>query len=363
MLNNIQPIKLGNLEFSLIQGGMGVGISQDGLAAAVANEGGAGIIAGAEIGGLKGYPGSYEESNSNALRDTIRSARAKSNGVIGVNIMHVLTAYQSLVETAIAENVDLIISGAGIPLDLPKYLRTDSKTKLLPIVSSARLAGMMCKSWSRYNHLPEGIVVEGPKAGGHEGFSKEQMHDSEFVANALERIILEVVEAVKPYEQASERRIPIIAAGGIFYGGDIKKFQDLGAAGVQMATRFVTTDECDADIRFKEAYLKARKEDIVIIDSPVGMPGRAIDNEFLASVRRGETKPISCGYHCIKSCKPKESPYCIADVLINAQKGNLDRGFAFCGSNAWRNKEDGIISVKKLFEKLDSEYASGKVSN
>ncbi len=354
MLNNIQPIQFGDIGFSLIQGGMGVGISKDDLAAAVANEGGAGIIASVGLNFLNELDGNYNNHSTEAFRETIRSARKKSNGVIGVNIMHVLTDYQQQVEAAVEEGVDLIISGAGIPKDLPSFLN-GKDIKLLPIVSSARLAEMMCKAWSKYNHLPDGIIVEGPMAGGHLGFSREQLADPNFVRNGLARIVAEVIQVVKPYG------IPVIAAGGIFYGGDIKKYQDLGAAGVQMATRFVTTDECDADIRFKQEYLGSTKEDIIIIDSPVGMPGRAIDNEFLAAVRRGETRPNKCGYHCIKSCKPRETPYCIAASLINAQKGKLENGYAFCGLNAHLCKE--IVPVRKVFESLDAEYVSGKTSN
>lgn len=353
MLNNIQPIKLGNLEFSLIQGGMGIGISKENLAAAVAEQGGAGIIASVGLNFLSELNGTYNNHSTEAFRESIRAARKKTNGVIGVNIMHVLTDYQQQVEAAVEEGADLIISGAGIPKDLPSFLN-GKDIKLLPIVSSARLAEMMCKAWSKYNHLPDGIIVEGPKAGGHLGYSKDQLADPDFVENGLARIVVEVVQAVKPYG------IPVIAAGGIFYGGDIKKYQDLGAAGVQMATRFVTTDECDADIRFKKEYLRSNQEDIIIIESPVGMPGRAITNDFLNAMRKGETRPNKCGYHCIKSCKPRETPYCIASALINAQRGNMESGYAFCGSNAWRCKE--IVPVRQVFESLDKEYAEGKLS-
>jgi nitronate monooxygenase len=272
--------------------------------------------------------------------------------------MHALSDYSSLVEAAIEENADIIISGAGIPRDLPSYLKSNSKTKLIPIVSSAKLAGMMCKAWSKYDHLPDAIIVEGPKAGGHLGYSHEQLADTGFVAKGLEQIIPEVVEAVRPYE--TKNKIPIIAAGGIFYGGDIKKFIDLGAAGVQMATRFVTTIECDADIKFKEAYLECKESDLRIIHSPVHMPGRAISNKFLEEVELGKKVPISCPYHCLKTCIPNESPYCIAKALVDAQKGVFDNGFVFCGYNAHLCNE--IVSVKQLFKDLDREFLEGKTS-
>ena len=356
---NIPKIKIGDLEVTLVQGGMGVGVSGHGLSSAVAEEGGAGIIASACLGVHKNYPGDYAKANSDALRDEIRAARKKTNGVIGVNIMHVLSDYSTLVETAVEENVDLIISGAGIPKDLPRYLN-GKNIKLVPIVSSARVADIMCKAWSKLGHIPDAIVVEGPKAGGHLGYSIEQLSDSRFVSRGLEEILLpEIITAVKPYEN-SNKKIPIIAAGGIFYGGDIARVNRLGAAGVQMATRFVTTYECDADIRFKETYLNSKKEDTVIIQSPVGMPGRAIKDPFLEEVkiRRAD---FGCNYQCLKSCNPSTSPYCIAHALVEAQQGRFGEGFVFCGSNAYLCKE--IVSVKELFSMLEDEYAQGKLSD
>lgn len=384
-VNNIPSIKIGDLEVKLIQGGMGVGISQSRLASAVANKGGAGIIASVGLGILNGhfkeerkknknrimnatgeverkkiYEELYVRANQNALRDEIKKARSLSKGIIGVNIMHALSDYPGLVQTAIEENVDLIISGAGIPRDLPSYLNGNSHTKLIPIVSSGKLAGMMCKAWARLGHLPDAVVVEGPKAGGHLGYSRAELDDSNYVSNGLERIIHEVIPAVKEYETPN-RKIPVIAAGGIFYGGDIRKFNELGAAGVQMATRFVTTDECDADDKFKQAYVDCKKEDLVIINSPVGMPGRAINNPFLRRVEAGETVPIACPYHCLRTCKPDTSPYCIARVLVDSQQGKLENGYVFAGTNAWRCNE--IVPVRQVFESLNREYAEGKVSD
>lgn len=375
MENNIPLIEIGDLRISGIQGGMGVGVSQAGLASAVANEGWAGIIASVGLGAVKGYfseqikinhdriekasgeerKAVYDElyalANKLALKDEIWAAKRRTNGVIGVNIMHALSDYSSLVEGAIEAKADLIISGAGIPRDLPSYLN-GSKTKLVPIVSSARLAEMICKSWARQGHLPDAIIVEGPKAGGHLGYSYEQLADSEFVENGLEKIVKEVIEVAKP--------IPVIAAGGIWSGQDIGKAIEGGAAGVQMATRFVTTYECDADIKFKQAYVDCKKEDLKIIKSPVGMPGRAIANEFLERMEKGETVPIACPYHCLKTCIPQNSPYCIANALTSALRGNFEVGYVFAGANAWRCKEDGMISVHELVRKLNEEYNRGK---
>jgi len=378
-INNIPTIRLGDLEFNIIQGGMGVGVSRAGLAAAIAEEGGAGIIASVALG-VNNFAALLKENelrfqnahskeekfairneiwaiaNKSALKEEISKARRKTNGVIGVNIMHALSDYSSLVEGAVEAGADLIISRAGIPKDLPKYLN-GSKTKLVPIVASVRLAEMICKAWDKYGHPPDAIIIEGPMAGGHLGYSYEQLADPEFVAHGLEKIVKEVLEMLKG------RNIPIIAAGGIYYGGDIRKFYELGAAGVQMAERFVTTDECDVSLGFKEKHMNCKPEDILIIKSPVGMPGRAIRNQFLDKVERGETVPIACPYHCISRCVPENSPYCIARALVEAKEGKFENGYAFCGSNAWRNKEDGYISVHDLFQKLDAEYASGKVSN
>lgn len=336
----------------LVQGGMGVGISLHRLAAAVANEGGIGVIATPAIGmNEPDFSTNYPEANIRALRKEIRKAGELTNGIIGVNIMVALTNFADLARTAIEEGIDIIFSGAGLPLDLPEFLH-GAKTKLIPIVSSARAAGIIAKKWMvKYNYLPDAIVVEGPKAGGHLGFKEEMLNDP---AYALEILVPEVIEALKPFEEKYDRLIPIIAAGGIYTGADIYKFLQLGAAGVQMATRFVTTYECDASEKFKQTYVDARKEDIVIIKSPVGMPGRAIRNAFLNEVSQGKRKPFKCLYHCIKTCDFKNSPYCIALALTNAQRVNLDHGFAFAGENAYRAKE--IISVHELFEALKEEY-------
>lgn len=337
----------------IIQGGMGVGISLSGLASAVANEGGIGVIATAVIGmNEPDFSMNFLEANIRALRKEIRKARELSKGILGVNIMVALTNFADLVKTAIEEGIDIIFSGAGLPLNLPQFLSGTEKTKLVPIVSSARAAGIILKKWSeKYNRLPDAIVVEGPLAGGHLGFKEEMIGDPEY---SLEKLVPEVILVVKPYEEKYKKPIPVIAAGGIYTGADIYRFFQLGASGVQMATRFVTTYECDASEKFKQTYIDSRKEDIVIIKSPVGMPGRAIKNTFLDEVSQGKRKPFKCPYHCLKTCDYKNTPYCISFALINAKKGNLSHGFAFAGENAYRAK--GIISVKELIETLIEEY-------
>jgi nitronate monooxygenase len=337
----------------IIQGGMGVGISLSGLAAAVANEGGIGVIAAAMIGLHEtDICSNFREANIRALRKEIRKAREATEGILGVNIMVALTNFADMVRTSIEEGIDVIFSGAGLPLDLPTYVRDGVKTKLVPIISSARAAKAICKRWlSRFNSLPDAFVVEGPLAGGHLGFSAEQLNNPDF---SLEKLVPEVLEAVMPFCKEHKVEIPVIAAGGIYTGADIHHFLELGAAGVQMATRFVATHECDADIRFKQSYIDAREEDLVIIESPLGMLGRAIRNRFINDVEEGKKKPFKCPYHCIVSCNCTDSPYCIAMALVNAKRGNLKRGFAFAGKNAY--KVDRIVSVKELISSLMDEY-------
>lgn len=355
----MRELKIGNLTIKLpiIQGGMGVGISMSSLASAVANEGGVGVIATAVIGvGEKDFFTNFLEANICALKKEIRKARELTKGILGVNIMTALTNYSDMVKTALEEGIDIIFSGAGLPLSLPSFLTGKEKTKLVPIVSSGRAAGIISKRWyEKYNYLPDAIVVEGPMAGGHLGFKREQLQDSNFL---LEKLVPEVINEMNPWENQIGKPIPVIAAGGIYDGADIRRFMDLGAAGVQMATRFVTTHECDASDEFKNTYIRAEKKDIEIIDSPVGMPGRAIGNEFIDAVKEGKKHPLNCHFHCIKTCDAKNSPYCIAMALINALKGNMKHGFAFAGENAYRTKE--IVTVRELINSLKREYASAK---
>jgi nitronate monooxygenase len=342
-------------KFPVIQGGMGVGVSLSRLASAVANEGGIGVIACAMIGmNEPDIAKNPIEANLRALRREIRKAREMTSGILGVNIMVALTSFKDLVRTSIQEGIDIIFSGAGLPLDLPKYRPSGSKTRLAPIVSSARAASIICRKWlSRYQTLPDAIVVEGPLAGGHLGFKTDQIDDPNF---AIEKLIPEVVEAVRPFAEEQKRSIPVIAAGGVYDGADICRMLNLGASGVQMGTRFVATEECDADIAFKETFVNAREEDLVIIKSPVGMPGRAINNQFLEDVRQGQRMPKSCPFHCISTCEMEKSPYCIASALLNAKKGRLSHGFAFAGKNAFR--VNAIVTVKELFATLAEEFAA-----
>ncbi len=338
---------------AIVQGGMGVGVSLSGLAGAVANQGGIGVISAAAIGmDEPDFAGNFIEANIRAFRREIRKAREQTKGILGANIMVATSNFVDMVRVAVEEAIDVIFAGAGLPMNLPELLGASRKTKLVPIVSSSKAFRIIARRWlQKYNYLPDAVVVEGPMAGGHLGFKSEQIGDPRY---ALEKIVPEVVQEVHSFEKLLDREIPVIPAGGIYTGSDIVKYLELGAAGVQMATRFVTTSECDASIEFKSSYIAAREDDLVIIQSPVGMPGRAIRNQFLDDVTKGIKKPFTCPYHCLITCDYKNSPYCIALALMNAKKGRLSHGFAFAGANAFREKE--VVSVKQRMDTLQEEF-------
>ncbi len=341
----------------IVQGGMGVGISLSGLTSAVANAGGIGVIATAGIGMFEpDHFTNFKEANKRALQKEIRKAKAKTDGIIGVNIMVALSDFDDLVQCAVEEEVNVLFLGAGLPIRLPKSLPLDKlgelATKFVPIVSSGKAAKLIFRSWAKqFAHIPDAVVIEGPLAGGHLGFKREQIDNPDY---SLEKILPEVIAAIKPYAEQFNKNIPVIAAGGIYTGADIHKFMQLGAQGVQMGTRFVATYECDASMEYKEVYLKCKKEDIVIIDSPVGLPGRAIRDKFLKRISSGVKETFKCPWKCLRTCDFKNVPYCIGLALTNAKKGDLENGFAFAGANAYL--VDKIISVKELIETLVEEY-------
>ena len=276
------------------------------------------------------------------LREELRKAREKTRGIIGVNVMVAMSNFADMVKTAIQEKADIIFSGAGLPLNLPSFLTEGCRTKLAPIVSSARAAKLLCEKWlANYGYIPDAIVVEGPKAGGHLGYKADQIEDEHY---SLEEILPPIVEEVHAFEAAHDCHIPVIAGGGVYTGEDIYNILQLGAEGVQMGTRFVATEECDADPAFKESYVHARKEDIEIIQSPVGMPGRAIHSSFLEKVKAGLKRPKSCPFNCIKTCDVSRSPYCIMLALYNAFRGRLENGY-------------GLLRCERLADGEDSERA------
>jgi nitronate monooxygenase len=351
----LRELHIGNLvvKLPIIQGGMGVGVSLSGLAVAVANEGSVGVISSAGLGLLyRSHSSDFLEASIFGLKEEIAKAREKTKGIIGVNIMVAMSNFADMVRTSIQEKVDILFAGAGLPLDLPSYRKDPNGTKLVPIVSSGRAAHLICEKWkTNYNCLPDAFVVEGPKAGGHLGFKADNIFDEHY---CLENLVEDVCEVVRQVEAEHGVKIPVIAAGGIYTGSDIYKIMQHGADAVQMGTRFVTTKECDAAPEFKEAYINAEEKDIEIIKSPVGMPGRAILNNFLEKVKQGKKIPIKCPFKCIKTCDISSSPYCIITALFNAFKGNMEGGYAFAGSNAF--KATKIESIKEIFSELKQDF-------
>jgi NAD(P)H-dependent flavin oxidoreductase YrpB (nitropropane dioxygenase family) len=352
MFMKLPKLRIGNLiaRIPIIQGGMGVGISLSGLASAVANEGGIGVISGTAVGFREpDFRLHYRASSIKGLKEEIRKAREDSpDGIIGLNLLSAMTNFAELAKAAVEEGIDIIFAGAGLPMRLPEATK-GTDTKAVPIVSSARAAVLICKNWdNKYSVVPDAIVVEGPLAGGHLGYSAKQLDNIDDID--VEDIALDVKKNLMSFEQKYDKHIPVVVAGGIYDGNDIARVLAKGLDGVQMATRFVATYECDADERFKMAYVNAKKEDIIYIQSPVGLVGRAIKNKFLDDVAMGIKRPIRCQYNCLKTCDPKASPYCIADALLNARQGDLDNGFAFAGANVYRI--DRIVSVKELINEL-----------
>lgn len=353
------PLQIGNLtvKYPVVQGGMGVAISLSGLASAVAEAGGIGVISAAAIGMTEpGFAKDYRKANQTALKKHISRARSLTNGVLGVNLMVALSDYDELLETAINEEIDVLFLGAGLPLKLPKQILekglANLHTKFIPKVSSPKAAKLIFQYWaSKYDYIPDGVVVEGPKAGGHLGFKKAELNGQQ---PELPDLIRSTVEEVKAFEAKFNKQVPVIAAGGIYTGKDIHEIMKAGASGVKMGTRFVTTFECDADIAFKKSYINSSKDDIKLIDSPVGLPGRVIDSSFVQQINNGEKKPFNCPWQCLKSCNYKEAPYCISQVLLNSAKGKMDKGFAFAGTNAYR--ATSIQSVASIFDELIGEY-------
>lgn len=359
---NLEPLKIGNLtaKLPIIQGGMGVGISLSSLAGAVAKEGGIGIISTAQIGFREpDFAEDSQAANLRAIGKEFKKARELApDGVIGFNIMVATRNYAEYVKEAVKAGADLIISGAGLPINLPEYVK-GSATKIAPIVSSIKSAMVICKMWDRkYKTAPDLVVVEGPLAGGHLGFDRERLHelgaDTEHAADTFKKDeydeeIRGIIALVGEYAQKYEKEIPIVTAGGIYSHQDVMHQIELGADGVQVATRFVTTEECDAPMEYKEAYLNAKEEDIIIVKSPVGMPGRAVRNHFLKEVEKGKQEIARC-YRCLEKCDQAKIPYCITQALVNAVSGDEKNALIFCGSNAW--KADKIETVHQVMQEL-----------
>lgn len=375
-MSNFKPLVIGDLKIEkpVIQGGMGVGISLHRLAGAVAKAGGMGLISTAQIGFREpDFKTNFVEANLRAIRNEFKKAREIApEGAIGFNIMVATKHYDMWVKEAVKAGADAIISGAGLPVSLPEYAEAAyeemkavgkkllRRTKLAPIVSTAKAAMVICKMWDRkYHRVPDFVVVEGPLAGGHLGFSKEQLTqygadsadvEASYDQAAYDEEVKAIMKVVKGYEDKYETHIPVVTAGGIYTHEDVKHQFELGAEGVQVATRFVTTKECDAPDAYKQTYIEASKEDIVITQSPVGMPGRAILNPFLKKIKEGERSAIKSCFQCLEHCDIKTIPYCITRALVNAAEGDEDAALLFCGSNAFRS--DRIETVEEVMNAL-----------
>ena len=343
---DIPKLKIGSItsNIPILQGGMGVRVSLSSLAAAVANAGGIGTIASVGLGDINTEKKDFVKVSRESLVEEIRKAKSLTDGLLAVNFMGVLSNAVDLIKATVREGIKIIIYGAGLPIKLPETVN-DTSVNLVPIVSSARVARLILQSWDkRYGRIPDALILEGPLAGGHLGFSVEQLKEPEKFS--LEILLPELLETIKPFEDKYGKKVPVITAGGIFTGKDIARMLSLGASGVQMATRFVCTEECGVSQEFKQAYLDAKEEDIAIIKSPVGMPGRAILNKFLKDIEiKGKIK-ITCPYRCLTLCKVSEAKYCIAMALLNSYFGDVDHGLIFCGQNAYRVNK--IVKVKDL---------------
>lgn len=354
-MSHYYSLKIGDKvsRFPLIQGGMGIGVSLGRLAGTVAREGGVGIISTAQIGFQEpDFDKNPLTANLRAMgKELERARRLSEGGLVGFNIMVAMNHYEDYAREAAALGADLIISGAGLPTELPKAVG-GSHIPLAPIVSTDKAAKVILKYWDRkYKRIPDILVVEGPKAGGHLGFTREQL--ARLDTASYEQEFQKILTTVRDYEKKYGQKIPVILAGGIDTAKKVERAFFLGADGVQSATRFVTTKECDADIRYKESYIRAAKEDIIIVQSPVGMPGRAIRNSFIQRVENGERIPHGCR-GCLKTCRPSEIPYCITEALIHAARGEVEDALLFCGADAYQ--ADRIESVREVIEDLFPQH-------
>ncbi len=346
------------IKHPIIQGGMGLGISWDRLAGAVSEQGGLGVISSVGTGyyqnkkfiekEIDGKPlDSFNFASKKALVEIFKNARKVcGDAPLACNILYALNGYGQTVQDACEAGVDIIITGAGLPVNMPKFTADYPDVALVPIVSSARALKLICRKWKRYNKLPDAVIVEGPLSGGHQGFSYDDCAKEEF---QLENIITPIIEEAKNWGD-----IPVIAAGGIWDKNDIDRFIDMGCVGVQMATRFIGTYECDASDKFKEILLNCKDEDIELLKSPVGYPARGVRTNLLNLIDKDEAPKIKCISNCVAPCKrgveAKIVKMCVADRLFDAYDGNEQTGLFFTGTNGYRL--DRLISVKELMDKL-----------
>ena len=351
-MKQIRSLQIGDLvaKIPIVQGGMGIGVSLGNLAGSVAKTGGVGTISAAQIGFRKEeFKTNPKVANLKAIEEEYKKAREIApKGIIGFNIMVAMKYYKEYVQCAIKAGADFIVSGAGLPLDLPAYVE-ECKTKIAPIVSTAKSAKVILKSWDRkYKRTADMVVIEGPQAGGHLGFTNTQLE--QYTHDVYKQEVSKIMEAVQEYEEKYNYHIPIILGGGISSKERAEEAFDLGVDAIQVASRFITTQECDADVKYKEAYVHANESDVAIIKSPVGLPGRALLNKFTKQSAKGEKFPPKKCKECLQRCNPREIPYCITERLIAAAKGETDEALLFCGANAYESTR--IETVKEVIASL-----------
>jgi nitronate monooxygenase len=351
------------VECGIVQGGMGPRVSLSKLASAVSNEGGLGIISAVlndkKLTNLGTTKEKSTKRNVKALTKEIKKFRELAPGKpLGVNVMIAASGFKELINVCIEEEVEIIFVGSGMLDKKPEKLELGGKTKIGIIASRPGVVGYTFKKWyNKYGAVPDVVVIEGPMAGGHLGLKDDQIDDPDY---SLENLLPQAIEAVDVYRKKTDQHIPIIAAGGLWTGGDIDRVLKLGASAAQFGTMFVTTHECDASTSFKQEYLDCTKEDIIVMRSPVGLPCRAINNGFAQDILSDKKIKFKCNFKCLKQCKTHNAHYCIASSLQNAQIEDAYESVVFVGANAWRCKDKGIIHVSEIFEKLNSEYSEIK---
>jgi len=358
---SFESLKIGKYTIPkpIVQGGMGVGISWDQLAGTVSQNGGLGVISAVGTGYYKNKEFSKKLVSDRPLseanfysKDGFTAIIKNARGICGekplaANILYAINDYGRVVRDACEAGINIIITGAGLPTNMPEFTEGYPDVALVPIVSSAKALKIICKRWKkRYDRIPDAVVVEGPKSGGHQGFTYEQCKMEE---NQLENIVAPVVEEASLWGD-----IPVIAAGGVWDKNDIEEMMSLGARAVQMGTRFIGTYECDAHANFKKVLLDSKKEDIQLMSSPVGYPAQGVVTNLTSLVQKREGPAIRCISNCVSPCNRGEEAkvvgFCIADRLSDAYEGNLETGLFFSGTNGYRLHE--IISVEELLTKL-----------
>ena len=353
------------LPLPIIQGGMGIGVSLERLAGAVAAQGGMGTLSAAFCGFREpDFEKNSREANLRALTRQVQRAKelAKGAGAVAVNVMVAAAQYADSVRTALRAGADAGVCGAGLPTDLPALAAEvpESGAALAPVVSGGRSAALICKLWDRrYGRAPDFVVLEGPLAGGHLGFSPEEAREAQAGRpRPLSALLREVLESLAPFREKYGRDIPVFVAGGVKGGGEMRRYMDEGAAGAQFATRFIATEECDASDGYKQALLDAKAEDITIVQSPVGMPGRALKSPLIRRVEAGTQDPITRCDRCLAACDCKTAPYCISKALIAAVEGDWENGLFFCGANA--GEVSGLSTVRRQMDTIMNEWRAAE---